>query len=974
MPTIRGTTGNDILSGGIGDDTLIGGLGNDRLSGGDGIDTAVFSGRFRDYTLTFDPGFAPRPFNTGRPASLTISGPDGSDTLQLIPGLADAIFDVERLQFDDLTVLIGPNGQVVIQNPAGSDSFTGGTGVDTVQFAGNFSEYTISFSANSVMVDGPDGRDVLTSIEQGRFADLLGIFGSGVNDILRGGLGNQALVGGSGDDRLFGEEGNDTLIGGDGNDFLAGDGWLDSLGNFSSRGPGGDDLLIGGAGYDTAYFPLFLAWASFARVNGNLVVTTQPSNAYMSDDYAGVDTLIGVEELRFGDRTVYVGERGELIQRTTATIHDLYGTALEDTLTGSARDNILVGGAGDDALYGFGGNDTLRGDDGNDGLAGGDGDDSLSGGNGDDSLDGGTGNDLLVGGAGNDIIYGGLGNDRLDGGDGDDRLVAGEGDDVLIGGSGVDTAVFGGPMKGSLLTTINGVVTVIRADGRATLNGVERLEFSDRTVEISADGFLVFNGNASADLIEGTSAKDRMDGGSGNDVLDGFGGDDFLIGGAGNDTLFGSRGNDVLYGEDGNDNLYGGQGDDTLNGGAGNDLLKGGAGRNVINGGDGTDVLVLDGAAAGYRFSGNASSFVVSRGASQQTVTSVERISFDGGATSTSVKDVMMAAFDPWAYLFQHRDLLNAYGLDAAAARNHYETFGYNEGRSLGSFNALAYAASYSDLSAAFGTNAQAAANHYLTRGMNEGRAITFDPAAYAAANPDIAAIAGFDANIAAAHYINFGRAEGRATSGFDSVAYLLSYSDLAGMTAEEARDHWLTTGAREGRLGDSVFGHDQATHTLGSTIFSTIDRTYDYDWFEVTLTAGQRYALNVSGAGTGVGTLASGQVRLYDNTGQLLGQDDHLGPNGDARLYYTATESATYYVIVNGRLGATGGYWFNYAAIASSGTSVAPESGLIMASTANSFEPFFADDSLAHLTGSSWSGPDFETSGPAYATDWQFL
>ena len=491
------------------------------------------------------------------------------------------------------------------------------------------------------------------------------------------------------------------------------------------------------------------------------------------------------------------------------------------------------------------------------------------------------------------------------------------------------------------------------------LSNVERLQFSDRTIEIGSDGLLIQNGTTSADLIQGTGVGDRIDGGTGNDVIDGFDGDDFLIGGAGSDTLFGSRGRDTLDGGDGNDNLYGGQGNDTLNGGAGDDLLKGGSGLNVINGGEGVDTLLLDGTALGYRFSGNAAVFVVARGDSQQTVSNVERISFDGGATSALVKDVMLRAFDPYAYLFQNRDVLTAIGLDPVAARAHYETYGYNEGRSLGTFNALSYAASYADLSSAFGTNAQAAANHYMTRGMNEGRTITFDATAYAAANPDIAALAGFDTNVAAAHYINFRRRERRATSGFDSVAYLLSYSDLAGLTADEARDHWLTTGARDGRLGDSVFGREQATHTLGSTTFDVIDRTYDYDWFQITLTAGQRYEINASGAGGGVGTLAAGQVRLYDTTRQILGQDDHLGPNGDARLYYTATETATYYVIVNGRLGATGGYWFNYAPVANLGATAALDHALASGSTADAFDHVSAHElAFAPMDGNRWSGP----------------
>ncbi|MEI6638388.1 MAG: SwmB domain-containing protein [Chlorobium sp.] len=49
-----GEEGNDSLSGGVGDDTLTGGSGNDTLDGGTGNDTAIFSGVFTNYTISFD--------------------------------------------------------------------------------------------------------------------------------------------------------------------------------------------------------------------------------------------------------------------------------------------------------------------------------------------------------------------------------------------------------------------------------------------------------------------------------------------------------------------------------------------------------------------------------------------------------------------------------------------------------------------------------------------------------------------------------------------------------------------------------------------------------------------------------------------------------------------------------------------------------------------------------------------------------
>jgi Ca2+-binding RTX toxin-like protein len=75
--SLFGDDGIDGLSGYAGDDLLNGGAGNDSLDGGDGTDTAVYSGNRSAYTISLSGGIT------------TITGPDGTDTLQ----------NVERLQF-----------------------------------------------------------------------------------------------------------------------------------------------------------------------------------------------------------------------------------------------------------------------------------------------------------------------------------------------------------------------------------------------------------------------------------------------------------------------------------------------------------------------------------------------------------------------------------------------------------------------------------------------------------------------------------------------------------------------------------------------------------------------------------------------------------------------------------------------------------------------------------------------------------
>ena len=255
------------------------------------------------------------------------------------------------------------------------------------------------------------------------------IYGLGGNDHLYGRGGNDTIYGGTGNDDIEGNDGNDTLYGEDGNDDMSG-------GN-------GNDVMSGGVGND-----------------------------------------------------------------------DMFGDANDDTLTGGTGNDVMHGGTGNDTLYGEADSDTLYGDDGNDYLHGGAGLDHLFGGNGadtldggtdDDELSGGTGNDILIGGDGNDqlsgdddddTLSGGSGNDNLSGGNGNDTLTGGAGFDVIDGGAGTDTAVYSGSLADYTIYRLGPIAGVVHngpggpgsgTDGTDLLVSVERLQFADVTIDLTAN-------------------------------------------------------------------------------------------------------------------------------------------------------------------------------------------------------------------------------------------------------------------------------------------------------------------------------------------------------------------------------------------------------------------------------------------------------------------------------------------------------
>ncbi len=75
-------------------------------------------------------------------------------------------------------------------------------------------------------------------------------------------------------------------------------------------------------------------------------------------------------------------------------------------------------------------------------------------------------------------------------------------------------------------------------------------------------------------------------------------------------------------------------------------------------------------------------------------------------------------------YLASHSDLINAYGLDISAARDHYKNYGKNEGRLLDTFDEKIYLASHEDLINAYGLDIDGAIDHYINHGFKEGRAV----------------------------------------------------------------------------------------------------------------------------------------------------------------------------------------------------------------------------------------------------------
>ncbi|QDG76103.1 S8 family serine peptidase [Labrenzia sp. PHM005] len=87
------------------------------------------------------------------------------------------------------------------------------------------------------------------------------------------------------------------------------------------------------------------------------------------------------------------------------------------------------------------------------------------------------------------------------------------------------------------------------------------------------------------------------------------------------------------------------------------------------------------------------------------------------------------------------------------------------------------------------------------------------------------------------------------------------------------------------------------ATITAGSTVTGTLDFAVDRDWYQIQLTAGGIYQIDLKGAPSGAGTIADPYVRLYNSSGQLVDYNDDGGTGLESLLQYTPSTTGTYYI-----------------------------------------------------------------------------
>lgn len=611
---VQGTDGDDHIITGEGDDTIWGGAGNDRLEGGYGVDH-IHGGSGDDIITNAGTDIGAMDF---------LHGEEGNDVIHGGSGLS-LIFGNEGNDF----LIAGPDGKTVMGG-IGNDFILGGDGMDFLL--------------------GEAGDDWLEG--GGRFDTLAGenselMFNSTI-------VGNDVLNGQNGDTDYDAEAGDDIMFQG--------------VGIQRSNGMSGFDWAIHKddpvAANSDLGIPIFANQEAFIlRDRFDLV---EGLSGWKFDDVltgrvVPVNTRVeatGTAAIPGPDSPLY-SYSNALLERNVALIDGLDmlvahrqrhvevgndGVAETVVLETADASDILLGGGGSDRIKGLAGDDVI------------DGDKWLNVririvANGETyTADGMTKKvyletDMVKGAvrAGASAQFGGRSLDML--------MLAGVLNpgqlsivrEIVDGNAAgdIDTAVytdirehygFGVNTDGSLYVdhappatdetdplaeNIEGVTERPVLDGRDTVRNIERLEFTDLTMNVisGTDANETLNGD-----VAGTGlTHDVLMGFAGNDTLNGLSGNDVLIGGAGNDTLRGGAGDDIyVFGlNDGTDRIEETSGNDRISVATNGEALSA---LNFSRAANGDLVITLNGQTirVAGQFNGAGST--------------VETITFDGGS------------------------------------------------------------------------------------------------------------------------------------------------------------------------------------------------------------------------------------------------------------------------------------------------------------------------------------------------------
>ncbi|MBJ6373417.1 S8 family serine peptidase [Sedimentitalea arenosa] len=553
--TIIENNSRNVIDGHGGNDTLIVSsiIRSDVFRGGTGRDTIDWSG-VNEQNARFDLG------------SGTARDSDGNtEIMESFENLIGTENNDVIIESGAVNVIDARGGDDIVRVTTliGDDSFTGGFGIDSIDWSASAQNGGVY---DLVLGTARAGNEVETMFGFENF------FGTNQSDTIIEGAGVNAINAGAGNDivRATSLIGNDTINGGTGIDTIDWSGSAQAGGRFDLAG----NVATASAG-------------SEAMINfENLIGTGQSDTIIESathnvvDAGSGDDTLM-VTSLIDGDS--FTGGFG--IDTINWSLSAQAG-GVYDMSGGTARFGFLS-----EMMFGF---ENFIGTDQNDRIIEGAGLNEIRASFGDDIVEVTTliGGDSFHGGAGDDIIdwsgsaqedgiydlhfgvarFGRQSETMVSfetfiGTDQDDRVIQGNLTHLIHTGSGDDT------IEARLAvhaTDFNGGAGIDHIDWHDAFETNGRFDLAAGTAQgaggtsVSMANFEDLTGTVFADTIRGSNGDNILEGMDGDDRIFGRGGGDRILGGAGDDDLRGGGGDDFIFDGDGIDRMRGANGDDVF--------------------------------------------------------------------------------------------------------------------------------------------------------------------------------------------------------------------------------------------------------------------------------------------------------------------------------------------------------------------------------------------------------------------------
>ena len=214
--TLDGGSGNDTIDGGSQNDTINGGSGNDRLIGGAGGDT-IDGGLGSDaFVINAQTDIAAGESYTGGSGIDTVSIEGGAVNISAITIAAD----VENIQsFGANVSMKAAQLSNFLRVETGTITLTDGGVVDLTGSQVLTSTFTLAAAGNTLNLTGVSNTTY--TVNGGIGNDVITGGNNASGDTLNGGGGSDTINGAGGNDRLVGGASTDTLDGGTGNDTFA---------------------------------------------------------------------------------------------------------------------------------------------------------------------------------------------------------------------------------------------------------------------------------------------------------------------------------------------------------------------------------------------------------------------------------------------------------------------------------------------------------------------------------------------------------------------------------------------------------------------------------------------------------------------------------------------------------------------------------------------------------------------------------